>query len=148
MQPIEIRQSKKKLISFIVIMFVSQIGLVYLIYFSGNYNLSTTLKVAYAGMLAALIYFLYLPVRKLIKNEPVITLTKSDITINVKRKPVTYLWSQIQGWHLEKDKENSNRYLILETTEGKKSAHISWLEKKPAEIEELIISYSGKASRK
>jgi len=148
MQPIEIRQSKKKLISFIVIMFVSQIGLVYLIYFSGNYNLSTTLKVAYAGMLAALIYFLYLPVRKLIKNESVITLTKSDITINVKRKPVTYLWSQIQGWHLEKDKENSNWYLILETTEGKKSVMISWLEKKPAEIEELIISYSGKASRK
>jgi hypothetical protein len=146
MQPFEIRQSKKKLISFIAIMFGSQIGIVYLIYFSGNYNLSTTLKVGYACMLAALIYFLYFPIKKLIRNEPVITLTKSEITINVKRKPVTYLWVQILDWHIEKDKETSNRYLMLETTEGKKSVIISWLEKKPAEIEKLVIAYSGKSA--
>ena len=146
MQPIEIRQSKMKLISFIAIMFVSQIGIIYFIFFSKDYNLSTTLKLAYAGMLALIIYFLYFPIRKLIKNEPVITLTKSEITVNVKRKPITYLWTQINGWHIEKDKENSNKYLILETTEGKKSVSISWLEKKPAEIEELIIAYSGRAA--
>lgn len=53
---------------------------------------------------------------------------------------------QSNGWHLEKDKETSNYFLILETTEGKKSVTISWLEIKPAEIEGLITTYSGKAS--
>lgn len=146
MQPIEIHQSKKKLIGFIAIMFLSQIAVIYFIYFSKDYNLNTSLKVAYAGMLAVIIYFLYFPIRKLIKKEPVITLTKSEITINVKRKPVTYLWSQIRDWHIEKDKETSNKFLILETTEGKKSVTISWLEKKPAEIEALIIAYSGRSA--
>jgi hypothetical protein len=125
-----------------------QIVMFYVTFFSGKFDGNTLLKVVTIGLTAWLLYALYFPLRQLIKKEPVLTLSKSDITINVKRKPVTYLWSQIQGWHIEKDKENSNRYLILETTEGKKSVMISWLEKKPAEIEELIISYSGKASRK
>lgn len=143
MQPIEIRLNKWKWILMITFLLSGLAAMFYITFFSGKFDDNTLLKAVTVGLIAWLGYWLYFPVRQMIKNEPALTLNKSDITINRKGKPVAYLWSQIQGWHIEKDKESSNKYLILETTEGKKSVSISWLEKKPAEIEELIIAYSG-----
>lgn len=146
MQPIEIRLSKLKWIPMITFLLSGLTVMFYITFFSGKFDNNTLLKMLTVGLIIWLLYWLYLPVRQMIKNEPALILSKSEITINRKGKPVTYLWSQIQGWHIEKDKENSNRYLILETTEGKKSVSISWLEKKPAEIEALIIAYSGRSA--
>jgi dipeptidyl aminopeptidase/acylaminoacyl peptidase len=142
MQPIEIRLNKWIWIPMITFLIASLTVMFYITFFSGKFDDKTLLKLLTVGLIAWLGYWLYFPVRQMIKNEPALTISKSEITINKKGKPVTYL--QIQGWHIEKDKENSNRYLILETTEGKKSYSITWLEKKPEEIEELIITYGGK----
>lgn len=148
MQPIEIRINKWKWIPMITFLLTGLTVMFYITFFSGKFDDNTLLKVVTVGLIAWLGYWLYFPVRQMINNEPVLILNKSEITINRKGKPVVYLWSQIQGWHLEKDKENSNRYLILETTEGKKSVSITWLEKSPAEIEELIGEYKGIATDK
>lgn len=146
MQPIEIRLNKWIWIPMITFLLAGLTMMFYITFFSGKFDDNTLLKVVTVGLIVWLLYWLYFPVRQIIKNEPVLILNKSEITINRKGKPVTYRWMQIQGWHIEKDKENSNRYVILETSEGKKSVSITWLDKKPAEIEELIITYSGKAS--
>ena len=143
MQPIEIRLNKWKWILMLTFLLAGQIAMFYFTFLSGKYDGNTLLKVVTVGVGAWLLYALYFPVKQLIKNEPALILTKSEITISRRGKPDTYLWMQIQGWHLEKDKENSNRYLILETAEGKKSYSITWLEKSPAEIEELISEYKG-----
>ena len=148
MQPIEIRLNKWKWSLFITFLLVGQIAMFYFTFFSGKFDDRTLLKVVNVAIVAYLLYALYFPVRQLIKNEPVLTLSKSEITINRRGKTVTYLWMQIQGWHLEKDKENSNRYLILETTEGKKSVSLVWLEIKPEEVEALISEYKSKATDK
>jgi hypothetical protein len=147
MQQVEIRQNKWKWTLLLIFLLGGQIVTFYLVYFSGKYDRNMTLKVVYVILTLVILYRMYLPARQLIKNEPVLTLSKSEITINRKGKPVTYLWIQIIDWYLEKDQEKSNTYLILETAEGKKSTIVSWLEKKPAEIEELIITYSGKTPR-
>ena len=115
-----------------------QIAMFYFTFFSGKFDENTLLKVVTVGVGAWLLYALYFPLKQLIKNEPALIISKSEITITRRGKPDTWLWMQIQSWHIEKDKENSNWYLILETTEGKKSYSITWLEKSPAEIEELI----------
>ena len=146
MQPIEIRLNKWKWYPMLTLFVVVQIWVFYLLFFSEKYDGKILVKVMYVICASAMLYFARYPVKQLIKNESILTLSKSDITIIEKRKPVAYLWSQINNWHIEKDKENSNKYLILETTEGKKSVSISWLEKKPVEIEELIIAYSGRAA--
>jgi hypothetical protein len=148
MQPIEIRLNKWKWILMLTFLLVGQIAMFYFTFFSGKFDENTLLKVVNVGIVAYLLYTLYFPVRQLIKNEPVLILSKSEITINRKGKPVTYLWMQIQGWHIEKDKENSNRYLILETSEGKKSVSLVWLEIKPEEVEALISEYKSKATDK
>src|ERR1044072_6856500 len=108
MQPIEIRLNKWKWSLFITFLLVGQIAMFYFTFFSGKFDDRTLLKVVNVAIVAYLLYALYFPVRQLIKNEPVLTLSKSEITINRRGKTVTYLWMQIQGWHLEKDKENSN----------------------------------------
>ena len=144
MQPIEIRLNTWIWIPMITFLIAGLTVMFYITFFSGKFDDNTLLKLVTVGLIAWLGYWLYIPVRQLIKNEPALILSKSEITINRKGKPVTFLWIQIQGWHIEKDKENSNRYLILETTEGKKSCSITWLEKNNAEIEELIINNIGK----
>jgi hypothetical protein len=144
MQPIEVRLNKWIWIPMITFLFSGLTVMFYITFFSGKFDDNMLLKALTVGLIAWLGYWLYFPVRQMINNEPVLILNKSEITINRKRKPVTYLWMQIQGWHIEKDKENSNKYLILETTEGKKSVSITWLDKKPDEIEALINTYSGK----
>jgi hypothetical protein len=143
MQPIEIRLNKWIWILMLTFLLAGQIVMFYFTFFSGKFDDNTLLKALTVGLTAWLLYALYFPARQLIKNEPVLILSKSEITINRRGKPITYLWMQIQDWHIEKDKENSNRYLILETTEGKKSVSITWLDKKPAEIEELINEYKN-----
>lgn len=146
MQPIKIRLNIWIWIPMITFLTAGLAVMFYITFFSGKFDDNTLLKVVTVGLIVWLLYWLYFPVRQMIKNEPVLILSKSEITTNRKGKPITYLWSQIQSWHIEKDKESSSQYLILETTEGKKSVSISWLEKKPAEIEELISAYSGKSA--
>ena len=146
MQPIEIRLNKWKWYPMLTLFVAVQIWVFYLVFLSGQHDGKNLVKVMYVICASAMLYFARYPVKQLIKNEPILTLSKSEITIIQKRKPVAYLWSQIREWHIEKDKESSNKYLILDTSEGKKSVSISWLEIKPAEIEELITTYSGKAS--
>lgn len=145
MQPIEIRLNKWKWYPMLTLFVVVQILVFHSVFLSGKYDGNILVKAMYVLCVSAMLYFARYPVRQLIKNEPILILSRSEITTSRRGKPVTYLWSQIQSWHIEKDKETSNKYLILETTEGKKSVSISWLEKKPAEIEELISAYSGKS---
>jgi hypothetical protein len=143
MQPIEIRLNKWIWIPMLTFLLAGQIVMFYITFFTGKFDGNTLLKVVTVGLIGWLLYWLYFPVWQLINNEPVLILSKSEITINRKGKSVTYLWMQIQGWHIEKDKENSNKFLILETTEGKKSVSITWLTKKPEEIEALISEYKS-----
>lgn len=145
MQPIEIRQNKKTLIPVLAIFFATVIGMVYYAFFSGEWDKRPFIKLVYAFISASILIGIYINVRKFIKNEPVLIIGKSEITIKERTKPVTYLWSQVLEWRIEED--DSSRDLIIETAEEKKKININWLEKDYEEIEELIITYSGKAPR-
>ncbi len=90
-------------------------------------------------MIALFIYIGYFPVRMLIKKEAFLTLTRSDITINQRRKPVTFLWQQVTNWKIIE--EEGNKVLIINTAETEKKVNLSSLDMKPAEIEELLMKY-------
>ena len=89
-------------------------------------------------MAAFLIYAVYFPIKKLIKNEPVLLLNKSGIEINVKGKLNSFSWLQITNWKIEKDDDGRTSFLIVETTDTKKKINITWLDKQPSEIEEVL----------
>ncbi|AXY75988.1 hypothetical protein D3H65_19255 [Paraflavitalea soli] len=75
----------------------------------------------------------------LIKKEPILTLTRSDITINLRRNPITFLWQQITKWEIIN--EEGHKILILHTAETEKKINLSSLDMKPDEIEELLMKY-------
>jgi uncharacterized membrane protein len=141
METIEIRQNKKTLIPMLIVVAVGLLGMVYYVYISGRFENNITMKMVYVFLTALLVYKIYNPTKKLIKNEPVLTLSKSEIKINDVGKPISFLWMQVVDWKIEKEKDGGTQYLIIETAEHNKKINISWLDKRPVEIEELIRTY-------
>lgn len=143
METIEIKQNKKALIPMLVLLAVGFLIGTYYIYFSGKFDNNITMKIVYVFLSASLIYTIFIPARKFIKNEPVLTLNNSEIIINDKGSPVSFLWPQIINWKIKKEEDGGTHYLIIETAEKTRKINLSWLEKSPTEIEELLRIYKG-----
>jgi hypothetical protein len=140
METIEIRQNKKTLIPIICLFTAALFGMTYYIYFSGKFDDNSTMKIIYIFLTASLLYTIIIPIRKFIKDEPVLTLSKNSLLVNEKLKSITFTWQEITNWQIEKI-ENTH-YLNIQTTDKLKKINISWLEKKPDEIEALIEKYT------
>lgn len=141
METIKIRQNKKTVIPMLAVLTVALIGMTYHIYFSGTFDNNNTMKIVYIFLTASLLYTIYIPTKKFFKNEPVLTFRKSEIEINEKGKPVSFPWLQIIDWKIEKEEDGGTHYLTIETADTKKRINISWLDKRPSEIEELLLTY-------
>jgi hypothetical protein len=141
METIEIRQNKKILIPMLALLTAALFGMTYYIYFSGKFDNNNTMKILYVFLTASLIYAIYIPAKKFFKNEPVLTFSKSEIEINEKGKPVSFLWLQVIDWKIEKEEDGGTHYLTIETADKKSKINLSWLDKRPSEIEELLQTY-------
>jgi hypothetical protein len=141
METVEIRQNKKTLIPMLVILTLALFGMSYYIYFSGRFDNNNTMKLVYVFLTASLICAIYIQTKKFIKNEPVLKLNESHLEINEEGKPLSFLWLQITHWEIEKDEDGGTYYLRVETADTKKKINISWLNKRPAEIEELFLTF-------
>jgi hypothetical protein len=143
MQAIEIRQNKKSLIPTLALLIAGWIGLCYITFFSDKIA-NNYIRIFNVIMIIAMAYSFYFPIRKLIKNEPILILSEFGIEINEKIKPVSLSWLQIIDWNIEKEKDNNTFYLILKTEDKNRRINISWLQKTPGEIEELVQVYHKK----
>jgi ABC-type uncharacterized transport system permease subunit len=141
MQTIEIRHNNKRIIPMLILLTTGIIGGSCYIYLSGNFKITNTLILMNTASVVIFIYTLYKPAIKIIKKEPIITLTKDFIEIN-DNKPVSFLWIQISEWQIVI--EENTHYLVLRTADQARKVNISWLDKKPTEIEELIKDYKPK----
>lgn len=139
METLEIRQNKKTLIPMICLLTAALFGMTYYIYFSGKFDNNSNMKILYIFLTGSLLYAIYIPVRKLIKDEPVLTFSKNSLLVSEKFKPILFIWTDITSWNIEKDE--STHYLNIKTANKNKRINISWLEKQPEEIEELINKY-------
>ena len=144
METIEIRQNKKTLIPMICGLGIALVAMTYYIYFSGKFDNNNTMKLLYVFLTASLLYAIYIPTRKFIKNEPILILAKDSIEIIDKKKTTSIHWLQIRDWKIENDE--GTRYLIIDTAEIKKKINISWLDKTPEEIEILITKFKNPLS--
>ncbi len=140
METIEIKQNRKRLFPKLVVMAIALIGMTYYIYFSGEFDNNNAFKIVCVFLIALFVYMLYIPTKKFFKNEPVLTFSKSEITINEKAKPISFLWREVVNWKVVK-KDEDTYYLMMETMDKKKIINISWLDRGPNEIEELLQTY-------
>jgi len=139
METIELRLNRKRVIPMIVLIAVG-IGFgTWYACFSGKVPRNTLEVVIYAVTVITFIYAAYFKVKKLWNNEPVLILTSAGISIHEKGEPLSFLWWQVVHWEIEKD--DSTHYLVIQTADTKKRINISWLDRKPAEIERLMHQY-------
>lgn len=143
METIEIRQNKKLVLPMLILLIMVLLGTTYYIYLSGNFDNNNTMKILYVFLNTYLAYTIYIQAKKLIKNEPVLVLSQSGIEINEKGKGISLLWQQVIEWKTEQEKDGSTMYLIIQTAEFKKKINISWLDKRPADIEMLLQTYKS-----
>lgn len=141
MESIEIRQNKKTLIPMLAVLVLALFGMTYYIFLSGRFDNNGTMKLLYVFLTASLIYTIYIPTRKFIKNEPVLKFSNAGLEINEKGKPVSLLWAQVIDWSIEKEEDGGAHYLLIETGENNRKINISWLDKRPQEIEGLMQAY-------
>jgi hypothetical protein len=139
METIEIRLNRKYVIPLISLFSAGVIAGGWHVYFSGKVRYSVIVNIIYAVTAAGWFYTMYFQVRKLWNNTPVLTFSPSGISIHEKGEPLSFLWWQVTHWEVEQDE--STHYLIIQTAETKKKVSISWLDRKPEEIELLLHQY-------
>jgi hypothetical protein len=139
MSRVEIRQRKKMVIPFLligtVIMAVTGFG----IFFSEKYKDDTTKKISFFVGVAIFGYFIYSPVRKLIKDQPIIVFDSDSIILNT-HKRVTVQKGDIEDISVTYIEE-TGYFLNIKTKDSTHETNISWLDKTPNEIKELIKVY-------
>jgi hypothetical protein len=144
METVEIRQNKKTLIPVLVILIIALFGMTYYIFLSGEFDNNTTIKLLYVILNFSLAYTIYILTRKFLKNEPVLKFNSTEIEINEKGQPIALLWSQVIDWKIERNEDGGTYYLLIVTADRKRKINISWLDKRPAEVEELLQTYGKK----
>jgi hypothetical protein len=139
MSRVELKQRKKMVVPFLLIGTVIMVGTGFGIFFSEKYKDDTTKKISFLVGLAIFTYFIYSPVRKLIKNQPIIVFETDSILLNTS-KSVAIQKNEIEDISVNYIDE-IGYFLNIKTKNATHEANISWLDKTPDEIEELIKVY-------
>ena len=118
----------------LVVIPIPIIGIGYYTFFTVEGKSNNSMVYVFLLMLAFALFSFYRLTKRISDNRPILTISKSFVEINEWGKSTSYLWPQISNWEVIKDERN--HFLILETSEQKKKVNISWLGKKPEEIED------------
>ncbi len=139
MSRVEIRQRKKMVISFLLIGTVIMVVTGFGIFFSEKYKDDTTKKISFFVGVAIFCCFIYSPVLKLIKSQPIVIFETDSIIINT-NKSVTIQKKDIEDVSVTHIDE-TGYFLNVKTKDSTHQTNISWLDKTPDEIKELIKVY-------
>lgn len=135
METVEIRMVRKLIIGLIGL-FIIIMGIT--LHFEYNAGYFWNLNVSIVAGHLLFIVFLIAALRMVFRNDPVITLTSEFIKV----RKVTIPWPEITHWQIEKD--NDDEYILnVRTSTSDNSTSLSWLEKTPDQIRELIETYKG-----
>jgi hypothetical protein len=139
MNTIEIKQRRKLVIPFIVAWVLLQLAGAWWIFFRDEYKNDIVAKGGFIAGVILFAYFTYLPVKKLLKNEPIITLTPDSIILNTSKVVVI---SKTDIKHIDVTMAEGNGYVLnIGTDVTSHEVGISWLDKTPAEIKALAERY-------
>lgn len=90
---------------------------------------------------------IYKLTRKVLSDTPILILSKFGLVIHDRRKQESFHWVQVLDWKVEKDEDGPTYYLKLQTTESNRKINISWLDKRPEEIESLLQVFTSSQHR-
>ncbi|RUT67855.1 hypothetical protein D0817_24260 [Flavobacterium cupreum] len=136
MNKVEIRQRKKIVLPFLLIGTIIIVGTGFWIFFSERYTDITSKKISFIAGVLIFCYLIYSPVRKLIKNQPIIIFESDSIILN-NNKPITIKKNEIECISVTYVNE-TGYFLYIQTKETIHKTNIYWLDRTPDEIKKLI----------
>ena len=139
MNKVEIKQRKKMVVYFLLIGTVIIISTGFAIFLSESFKAETSTKISFLVGFAIFCYFIYSPVKKLIKNQPVIIFDTDSIILKA-NKCVIIKKEEIEGISVNYINERGY-FLNIQTKKTNHETNISWLDKTPDEIKKLINAY-------
>lgn len=135
----EIKQRKKLVVPFLIIVSLTIIGTGLGLFISDEYKEDTSSKIYFLLSTLFLGYILYHPVKKLLINEPILVFDDESIT-HYNPKPVNIQKDQIVQTEV-KLVDDEGYFLFIKTKQTEYKISISWLDKSPDEIGELLKNY-------
>lgn len=108
-------------------------------FFTEKYKDDITTKISFFIGVAIFGYFSYASVIKLLMNQPIIVMEKDSIVLNTK-KTITIQKGEIEQMDVTHVDE-IGYFLNIKTKDTTHETNISWLDKTPDEIKELIEEY-------
>ncbi len=136
---IEIGYNKKMVIPILCVIGICIVGTTCYAFFSSNATYFT--QWVYIPINIFFIYTLYVHIKKLRQNQPVLIISKDMVQINDSSPPVLFLRTAMTSWKIELN--DDGYFLFIETADTKHKTNISWLEKPPTEIEKIFQEYIG-----
>jgi hypothetical protein len=136
MRRVEIKQRKKMVVPFLLIGTVIMAVICFGIFFSEKYKDDLSKQISFFVGVAIFSYFIYSPVRKLINDQPIIVFDTDSIILNT-HKRVTIQKKEIEDLSVTYIEE-TGYFLNIKTKDTTHETNISWLDKTPDEIKELI----------
>lgn len=143
MEKIEIRYDKKKLIAGIALFTVLVVGSTYIAFFTKRFETNQPIKFVIVPLNLLILYLVFNQLKRVLENNPVITLTKTFLEINEDGKLITFMWTEIKDLRIEKKQSGNSKVDILSVKSDTKSGevNISLLEKSVDDIRGLIRDY-------
>jgi hypothetical protein len=135
----EIKQKKKLVVPFLIMVALTIICVGLLSFVSDKYKEDTSSKIYFLLSTLLLAYILYHPVKKLLKNEPILVFDDESIT-HYNPKPVTIPKDQIEQTEV-KLIDDEGYFLLIKTKQTEYKISISWLDKSPDEVREILKNY-------
>jgi len=105
-------------------------------YFAGRHVIW---KWAVLFLSLSLLVAVYRIFRVIQSNKPFIEMSPLEFTYYKKDVPTSYRWTDITKW--ERVRLDNNNFLILEVFGAQDKIRIDWLDKSPAQIEEMVLLY-------
>jgi len=120
----------------LIAFFIGFVGLNYSAFFLDK---RVELKIISIPFGLLLIRAIFLGGKKLIKNEAILTIMDSGIDINEKGRIISLDWTEVDDCKI--NLSDDTNHLIIKTWNQRRKIDITWLDKKPEEIEEIISQY-------
>lgn len=137
MLPIELRQNKASMTPLLWLLGLVATGIFAYLIYSRKGGINPIKIILFFG--ACLMgYAVWYTVKKINKNEPLLTFLREGLEINENR-PEMISWQEITNWDVTRS--DATDYLIINTKQKTYRINISWLETKPAEVENLVKSF-------
>lgn len=137
MNTIELRLRKKTTVPFAVLAILALTVGIYTVFVKDGYSLYV--KAIGIVVFMYTLYWLYITIKKLLKNVPIITLNDEAIILN--EENVSIPKSEIQNIDVIYI-DDTGYFLSIKTDKKNYETNVSWIDKTPEQIKELIKRYN------